>query len=250
MKVAVCLKRVPDTTTKIRMGGDGKSIDPAGVEWIISPYDEIALEAAIQLKEAGKADSVVAICLGPKEATKDVRTALAMGADEGVLLVDDGNPRDGLSIAKALAGAVNESGADLVIFGWKAIDTDRAAVPHLLANEMDRPCITFVTKFEVEDGKVTAHREIEGATEIVEASLPCVLTAQKGLAEPRYASLKGIMKAKKKPLAESPAPEAASTVRTVSLELPPVRPEGRIVGEGADAVPALIQALQDEAKLL
>jgi len=250
MKIAVCIKRVPDTTTKVRIGPDGRGIDPAGVEWVISPYDEIALEAALQAKEAGKAEKVVALCLGPKEATKEVRTALAMGADEGVLLVDGGGERDAANVAAALAEEVKALGADLVLLGWKAIDTDRAAVPHHLAALLDRPCVSFVTKMAIEGAKLVLHREVEGATEVVEAALPCVVTAQKGLAEPRYASLKGIMAAKKKPLAEKPAPPAAASVRTARLELPPPRPPGKIVGKGVEAVPELVRLLRDEAKLI
>jgi len=250
MKIAVCLKRVPDTTTKVRVGADGKSIDPAGVEWVISPYDEIALEAGLQAREAGKAEKVIALCLGPKEAAKEVRTALAMGADEGVLLLDGGGERDAASTAAALAGELGALGAELVLFGWKAIDSDQAAVPHLVAAALDRPCVSFVTKMAFEGAGLVLHREVEGATEVVAAPLPCVVTAQKGLAEPRYASLKGIMAAKKKPFAEKPAPAAAATVRTTRLEPPPARPPGRIVGQGTAAVPELVRLLRDEAKLL
>jgi electron transfer flavoprotein beta subunit len=250
MKVAVCIKRVPDTTTKVRIGADGKSIDPAGVEWVISPYDEIALEAAIKLREEGKAEKVTVLCLGPKEATKEVRTALAMGADEGVLLVDGGGERDAPAVAAALAAELNAVGAELVLFGWKAIDSDQATVPHLVAAALERPCIGFATKLSVDGTALTIHREIEGGTEVLQASLPCVVTAQKGLAEPRYASLKGIMAAKKKPLAEKPAPAAAASLKTVRLELPPARPPGKVVGQGTAAVPELVRLLRDEAKLL
>ncbi len=228
MNVAVCIKRVPDTTTKVRIGADGKSIDPAGVEWVISPYDEIALEAALQMKEGGKAAKVTVLCLGPKEATKEVRTALAMGADEGVLLVDGGGERDAASVAAALA----------------------AEAKHLVAAALERPCVSFATKIAVEGSGLLVHREIEGGTEVLQVPLPCVVTAQKGLAEPRYASLKGIMAAKKKPLAEKPAPAAAANLRTLGLALPPARPPGKIVGKGAEAVPELVRLLKEEAKLL
>ncbi len=250
MIVAVCIKRVPDSTTKVRVAADGKSIDPAGVEWVIGPYDEIALEAALRLKEGGKASRVCVLCLGPKEATKEVRTALAMGADEGVLLVDGGGDRDAASTAQALAAELKAQNADLVLFGWKAIDSDQAAVPHLVAAALDRPCVSFVTKLEAGTAAMMCHREVEGATEVVEVPLPCVLTAQKGLAEPRYASLKGIMASKKKPLVEKPAPAASAAVRTVRMDLPPARPPGKMVGKGVEAVPELVRLLRDEAKLL
>ena len=250
MKIAVCIKRVPDTTTRVRIGSDGKGIDPAGVEWILSPYDEIALEAALRLKEAGKAEKVSVYCLGPKEATKEVRTALAMGADEGTLLVDGGGERDAASTAAALAGALRDGGAELVMLGWKAADTDQAAVPALVAALLDRPCVSFVTKLKVEGDGLVCHREVEGATEVLAVPFPCVVTAQKGLAEPRYASLKGIMAAKKKPLNEVAAPVASASVTVGSLELPPTRPEGRIVGQGVEGVPELLRVLKEEAKLL
>jgi electron transfer flavoprotein beta subunit len=250
MKIAVCLKRVPDTTARIRIGADGRTADGAGIEWIIGPYDEMALERALQLKEAGVATNVTVLCLGPKEATKELRTALAMGADEALLLVDAGGERDARSTATALAGALKEMAADLVLFGWKAIDTDQAAVPHLVADLLDRPCITVATKIEVSGGTVTCHREVEGALEVVESPLPCIVTAQKGLAEARYASLKGIMAAKKKPLVEKPAPVVPSQVSTVSLRLPAERPAGRIVGTGVEAVPVLVRLLKEEARLL
>jgi electron transfer flavoprotein beta subunit len=250
MKVAVCVKRVPDSTTKVRVGGDGRSIDPAGVEWVLGPYDEIALEAALRLKEAGKAEKVTVLCLGPKEATKEVRTALAMGADEGVLLVDGGGERDAADVAAALAGELRALGADLVLFGWKAIDSDQASVPHFVAAALDRPCVSFATGIEAEGGGLTVHREIEGGEEVLQVPLPCVVTAQKGLAEPRYASLKGIMAAKKKPLAEKPAPPASAALRTVRLDLPPARPPGKVVGQGAAAVPELVRLLKEEARIL
>jgi len=250
MKIVVCLKRVPDTTTKVKVAAGGTAIDPAGVEWVIGPYDEIALEAALRLKEAGKAEKVTVLCLGPKEATKEVRTALAMGADDGVLLLEGGGERDAASTAAALAGEAKALGADLLLFGWKAIDTDAASVPHLAAAALERPCVSFVTRIEAGEGRLTCHREVEGGTEVLEVPLPCALTAQKGLAEPRYASLKGIMAAKKKPLVEKPAPPAAAGVRTESLALPPERPPGRIVGQGVEAVPELVRLLRDEAKLL
>jgi electron transfer flavoprotein beta subunit len=250
MKIVVCVKRVPDTTAKVKVGAGGTSIDPAGIEWVLSPYDEIALEAAIRAKEAGKAEKVTALCLGPKEAGKDVRTALAMGADEGVLLVDGGGERDAASTAAALAAELKVLGADLALFGWKAIDSDQASVPHLVAAALGRPCVSFATKLSFEGAGLVVHREVEGGTEVLEVPLPCVVTAQKGLAEPRYASLKGIMAAKKKPMAEKPAPAATVALRTLRLDAPAARPPGRIVGQGVAAVPDLVRLLRDEAKLL
>lgn len=249
MDIVVLVKRVPDTAAKISVAADGAGIDPAGIEWVMSPYDEIALERALQLKEEG-GGKVTALCLGPDEATKELRTALAMGADEAVLLVDEAPSRDAASTAAALAEALREIPHDLVLAGWKAVDTDDGAVPHFLAAALGVPCVTFAVRLDVEEGKAVVGREMEGAEIVVEAPLPVVVTAQKGLAEPRYTSLKGIMMAKRKPLTKKPAGADEPRVRTLSMSLPPPRQEGRIVGEGADAVPELVRVLSEEQKIL
>jgi electron transfer flavoprotein beta subunit len=247
MKIIVLLKRVPDTASKIAVTGN--AIDPAGIEWVVGPYDEIAVERAIQLKEAGVAEKVTVVTLGPKEATKEIRTALAMGADEGVLLVDDAPGRDASSTAAALAAAVKEQEADLVLAGWKSVDTDDGAVPHLIAGELGLPCVTFAVGLDVADGKATVRREIEGAEEELEVPLPAVITVQKGLCEPRYTALKGIMMAKKKPLAEQPAGAAEPKLAVTAMELPAPRAEGRVLGEGVEAVDELVKVLSEEQKL-
>ena len=247
MKIIVLLKRVPDTASKIAVSGN--AIDPAGIEWVVGPYDEIAVERAIQLKEAGIAEKVTVVTLGPKEATKEIRTALAMGADAGVLLVDDGGARDAASTAATLAAAVKEQEADLVLAGWKSVDTDDGAVPHLLAGALGLPCVTLAVGLEVADGKATVRREVDGAEEELEVALPAVITVQKGLCEPRYTALKGIMMAKKKPLAEQPADAGEAKLKVTAMELPAARAEGRILGEGVEAIPELVRVLSDEQKL-
>jgi electron transfer flavoprotein beta subunit len=249
MDTVVLLKRVPDTAARIAVGSDGTRIDPSGVEWILSPYDEMALERAIQLRESA-GGRVTALALGPPEAVKELRTALAMGADEAVLLVDEAPERDAAGTAAALVTALRGIPHDLILAGWKAVDTDDAAVPHYVAAALDMPCLCFAVELDVEDGRAVVHREMEGAEVIVSAPLPCLVTAQKGLAEPRYTSLKGIMMAKKKPLDTRPAEAVEPKVRTVAMALPAARAEGRIVGEGAAAVPELIRALSDEQKIL
>ena len=248
MKILVLLKRVPDTATKVKVAADGLTIDPSGVEYVINPYDEVAVEQAIQLKEAG-GGHITVLCLGPKVATKEIRTALAMGADEGILLIDEAGARDAAGTAEALATAAKGVEFDLVLGGWKSVDTDDGAVLHLLAGKLGIPCVTTVTKLTAGDGKLTVHREVEGVEEVLEVNLPAMVTAQKGLVEPRYTSLKGIMMAKKKKIDERAAEAVEPGVKVIRMELPPARAEGRIVGEGAEAVPALIQALSDEQKL-
>lgn len=250
MHVVVLMKRVPDTTAKVRPAAGGLGIDASGAESIISPYDEIALERAIQLREAGQATKLTALCLGPADATKEVRKALAMGADEGVLLVEKDPFRDPAATADALAAACRELGAQLVLAGWKALDDDSAVVGGYVAEKLGFAYTSYVVKLDVAGAAMTVHREVEGATEVVEVALPAVATVQKGLAEPRFASLKGIMAAKKKPLAEKPAPAAENASSLVAYTPPPERPAGRIVGEGAAAVPEMIRILREEVHVL
>lgn len=250
MKVVVCLKRVPDTTAKIRPGADGKSIDPQGVEFIIAPYDEMGLEKAVQLKEAGAATSVTVLCLGPKEATKELRKALAMGADDAVLLVEDRPFRDTAATAAALAEALRELAPDVVFCGWKSIDQDAAGVGGMIASRLDYAYGSFVVGVEPADGGLRIRREVEGSEEQVLVPTPCVLTAQRGLAEPRFANLKGIMKAKRKPLEEKAPAAAENASEIVSLAPPPPRPAGRILGEGVDGVAPLVDALRNDVGVL
>ncbi len=250
MKIAVCIKRVPDTETRIRIAADGVSADEAGVKFILNPYDEFAVEEALQRKEKAGAGEVVVIALGPDAAQETMRTALAMGADRGVLLRADAIPADVLAVAKALAAELKDGGYDLVLFGKIAADDCAQAVGPMTAELLGLPCVTAVSKLELDGGKGVAHREIEGGVEVVEFALPAVLTADKGLNTPRYPALKGIMAAKKKPVEVKPVTFAAPRLRVAALEMPPARKEGRIVGEGPDAVPELVRLLREEAKVL
>jgi electron transfer flavoprotein beta subunit len=249
MKIIVCIKRVPDTAARIKVEGDG--IDPNGIEWCISPYDEYAIEVAAQIAEANEGTEIVVLSLGPKASTKEVRTALAMGGDRAILLVDENHAaRDAYSTAKALADVITEESADLVCFGRQSVDTDNAAVGGYVAGLLGRPVVTFVSTAKVEGGTLRANRDIEGATEVVEAPLPAIVTMTKGPDKPRYPNLKGIMKAKKKPLDEREAPAIEGKVKLVALEPPPERPEGKIVGEGVEAVGELVRLLREEAKVI
>ena len=249
MKSIVCVKRVPDTEARIRIAGDGSSIDPSGVKFVLNPYDEFALEAALKHKEAAGQGEVTAISAGDASSAETLRTALAMGADAAVLLKTD-RPAEGLAAAKVLAEEIKGREYDLVLFGMKAVDDDLQAVGAMVAELLSLPCATVVTEFTVADGKVSARREIEGGTEVVELRTPCVLTITKGPNEPRYASLKGIMAAKKKPLEEKPAEVGDAGVRLTQLSYPPDRQAGKIVGKGPDAVPELLRLLREEAKVL
>ncbi len=249
MKIAVCLKRVPDTTTKIVVGADGKSIDETGVKFVPNPYDEYAIEEALALKEKAGDGETVVYSLGSDSSQETIRSALAVGIDRGVLLQTEGSP-DGLVVAKALADALEGEGFDLILFGKLAVDDYNHQVGPMVAELLSLPCITTVAHLSVEDGGVVADREIEGGIEVSTCRLPAVITCDKGLNTPRLPKLKGIMAAKKKPLDVRPVELGAGSIEVLGLELPPARSEGKIVGEGADAVPELINLLRTEAKVL
>lgn len=248
MKILVALKQVPDTETKIRVAADGCSLDPADVKWITSPYDEYALEEAIRLKE-GKGAEVVALSVGGDAARDVLKNALALGADSAVLLKGDGQG-DAFAVAQAIAAYAAGKGFDLVMCGNKGLGGDNAAMGPMLAELMGVAQANVVVKLELGDGTFRAEREIEGGSEVVEGALPAVVTAQKGLNEPRYASLKGIMAAKKKTIEEVDAAAATAGTCVSALALPPERAAGRrLEGEAPAQAAALLQALKDEAKV-
>ncbi len=249
MNITVCIKRVPDTETRIRIADSGVDIDTTGVKYIISPYDEFAIEGALRAKEAAGDGVVKLLSFGPAATQETLRSGLAMGADQAVLL--EGVPTmDGLATARVLAAELEGDDSPLVLFGIKAADDDQQQVGAMVATLLGRPCVTGVVSFEVGDGVVVCHREVDGGTEVVEARLPAVLTITKGAYEPRYASLKGIMAAKKKPLEVKPAADAQARLQVERLSEPPARPPGRIVGEGPDAVPELVRLLREEANVI
>ncbi len=248
MKILVALKQVPDTETKIKVAADGRSLDPADVKWITGPYDEYALEEAIRIKEA-KGAEVVALSVGGDSAKEVLRNALALGADSAVLLKGDGQG-DALAVAQMIAAYAKDKGFDLILCGNKGIGGDNAAMGPMLAELMGVAQANVIVKLELGEGTFRAEREIEGGSEMVEGSLPAVITAQKGLNEPRYASLKGIMAAKKKTIEELEAAAAPAVAVVSALALPPERPAGRrLEGEPAAQAQALLQALKDEAKV-
>jgi electron transfer flavoprotein beta subunit len=250
MKIAVCVKRVPDSETRVKIGPDGKSLDEAGVKFVLNPYDEFAVEEALRRKEKAGAGEVTVVSLGPAAAQETIRTALAMGADRGVLLQADRIPADGLETAKALAAELKDGGWDLILFGKMAIDDYNHQVGPMVAELLGLPCVTAVAHLELEGVKGLAEREVEGGIEVVQFPLPAVLTADKGLNEPRYPALKGIMAAKKKPLDVKPVQLGAGAIDVLGLMPPPERKEGKIVGEGPGAVPELVRLLREEAKVL
>ncbi len=248
MNIAVCINHVPDTETKIKVGPDNVSIDRTGVNYMMSPYDEIALEEGLRIRERFKGE-VVAVSLGGDSHKETLRKALAMGADKAVLLKDDG-VRDSYCVAHALAEELKLRAPDVILFGKQSIDFDDAQVGTLVAELLGLPSVAVVVKLDIQDGVVVCEREIEGGREIVQTRLPAVFLAQKGLNDPRYPSLKGIMAAKSKPIEEKPAAAAETRVATLSLRKPAAKNPGRIIGTDASAVPELVRLLHEEAKVI
>jgi len=249
MKVAVCVNHVPDTETKVRVAPDGLSIDRTGVNFMMSPYDEIAVEEALRIRDRFTG-SVTVISLGGETHRETLRKALAMGADSAVLLRDDA-ARDSYAVAAGLAAELSSLAPDVILFGKQSIDYDDAQVGTLVAAILGLPSVAVVVKLAIgDDGRVVCEREIEGGHETVHTKLPAVFLAQKGLNDPRYPSLKGIMAAKSKPIAEKPAAPASARVAAVALRKPPAKNPGRIVGTDASAVPELVRLLHEEAKVI
>lgn len=250
MKIAVCIKRVPDTEMRFAIAADGRSVDETGLKFDMSDFDGYAAEVALRLNEKQGPGEIVAITLGAESALETLRKALSLGVDRGVLLSAPSVPADPLALARALATELRGGGFDLILFGRMATDSGNGAVGAMTATLLGLPCVTAVAHLEISGGAGTARRELEGVTETVTFPLPAVLTIDEGIARPRLPTLKGIMAAKKKPIETRPAEPGAARVALERLELPAERAAGRIVGEGPDAVPELVRLLRDEAKVL
>lgn len=264
MDILVCMKQVPDTETKIQINPEGTGIVTEGIKYVMNPYDEFAVEEALRIKEKS-GGTVTIVSMGPQRATEAIRTGLAMGADKGVHLNDAAfEGADSYATAKALAAAIKSLSYDIILAGKQAVDEDNAQVYAALAEMLDIPHVSIVTKLEVaDDGKsATAEREVEGgAKEVIQTSLPVLIAAQKGLNEPRYASLPGIMKAKKKPidqvdvagsgLSADEVGEKGSKVKLTKFSLPPEREAGKVLeGEPEEVAAELTKLLREEAKAI
>ena len=249
MKIIVCVRRVPDTEAQIKIAPDGKSLDAADINFIMNPYEEYAVEAALRLREA-QGGEVVIYSLGPDEASKEIRNALAMGADTAVHLVDDAYHGDSYATATALAGHLRGEQFDLLLFGKTGVDDGAFSVGPMVAELLGLPSVSSLEQLEVANGVAHVSMPVEGGSLKFEVPLPAVFTTDKGLNEPRYPTLKGIMGAKKKKLDARDVTTPASKVTVTAMTLPPVRPAGKIVGKGVDAVPELVKLLQNEAKVL
>ncbi len=255
MKIAVCIKQVPATDTRLKISPSGTSIDYTDVTMVVNPYDEYAVEAALKLKEAHGGETVV-IALGPEKAAEAIRTCLAMGMDKAIhITTGEVVGPDSLSTARALVEILKRDAYDVILFGKQAVDDDNGAVGIQVAELLGWPHVSIVTKIEIAaDGKSGKfEREVEGGVDVVESSLPVVITAQKGLNEPRYPSLPGIMKAKTKSLEkiDGNALMGEKTVMWESLTLPLGRKAGQVVnGDAQTSVDAIMKYLREELKVL
>lgn len=249
MRIVVCIKRVVDTETRVKVAADGASIDLSGVQFVTAPYDEMAVEKAIQLRDAAGDGRVTVVTVGPAAASKELRTALAMGADDALHITTEDALGPNATAAALHAALVGES-FDMVLCGKQATDEDDAAVGPMLAACLDLPCVAFVDAIEVQDGRARVRREIDGEAEWLSVALPAVLTAQKGLAEARYPGLKGIMAAKKKPLESRPLEAVASRVKRTGLALPPVRGAMVPIEPTVDGMQTLLSGLRNDKKVL
>ncbi len=249
MKIVVCIKRIPATDTKVRLKDDG-TLEEAGIQWITSPYDEYAVEMALRLTEKDKDSEVIIACMGPEKATDRIRGELARGATRAIHLVDDDMRRDAYSVAKSLASAIGDEKPDMVLCGRAAADDQSFSVGPMLGVFLGMPVVTEVAGVENQDGKLVAHKELDGNVVHIQVPSPVLLTTTKASYEPRYPKLKDIMKAKKKKIAKSTpdAPASQAATRTWKPPAPPAA--GRIVGEGPDAVPELMRILSEDEKLL
>jgi electron transfer flavoprotein beta subunit len=249
MKVLVPVKRVVDYNVKVRVKPDGSGVELANVKMSMNPFDEIAVEEAIRLKEKGKVTEIIAVSIGPQQASETIRTALAMGADRGILVKTDAAPEP-LAVAKLLKAVVAQESPDLVILGKQAIDDDANQTGQMLAALLGWPQGTFAYKIAVADGSIDVTREVDGGLQTVTLKLPAIVTTDLRLNEPRYASLPNIMKAKKKPMAET-SPEALGVDVAPRLKvLKTVEPGGRKAGVKVASVAELVAKLKVEAGVL
>jgi electron transfer flavoprotein beta subunit len=249
VNIAVCVKEVPDTESRPKIHEDGKSIQRENIKWIVNPYDEYAIELGLQLTEKHGGE-VTIISFGPKETEAAIRSALAMGAHKAIRIEGPKEVADPLVTANALASVLRDKGFDLILLGKQAIDDDNAQIPQMLSEALDLPGVSVIVKFELNGDSAVAEREIEGGKEKVAFKLPAVLSCQKGLNEPRYRSLKGIMMSKKVPIDEVKVDLPQETFMVDELQMPPQKQPGRIVGEGPEAVPELVRLLKEEAKVI
>lgn len=248
MNILVCVSRVPDTASRILVGKDGKTIDPQGIKYVISPYDELALEEGLRLKEKN-GGTVTALTIGPDASKEIMRTALAMGVDKAVLIKAD-EIADSFFVANNIAAYAKEVNPDIILLGKQSVDFDSLQVPSYLGELLDLPSVSVVSNLTIDGNKVVAERDIEGGKETVETTMPCVISAQKGLNDPRYPKLPDIMKAKSKPIEEKPAVQNDAFTSVISMEIPGKKRVGKIVGSSPEEIAEIVNLLHTDAKVI
>ena len=248
MNILVCISQVPDTTTKVAVGPDGTSMNPAGVKFILNPYDEFAIEEGLRQREK-HSGTVTAVSVGPDSVKEVLRTALAMGVDTAVHVKDD-HRADSFAVASSIADLVKETSPDLVIFGRQSIDFDSFQLPSMVAELLGWADVPMVSTLSIEGANLTAESDIEGGKHAVTCALPCVISAQKGLNDPRYPKLPDIMKAKSKPIAERAATGASARTATVSMTLPVTKRLNKVLGDSDADLQELVRLLHEEAKVI
>ncbi|MCL5991299.1 MAG: electron transfer flavoprotein subunit beta/FixA family protein [Bacteroidetes bacterium] len=248
MNIMVCISRVPDTATRILVGPDGKTIDTQGIKYVISPYDEYGIEEGLRLKEKN-GGTVTAVTVGAEASTDILRTALAMCVDKAVLIKAD-IQKDSFFVAKNLAEYAKEVNPDIIFMGRQSVDYDSLQMPSMLAEFLGMPSVSVVSKLTIADGKATAERDIEGGKEIVEASLPCIISCQKGLNEPRYPKLPDIMKAKSKPIEMREPVQTDEKVTVLGMSIPSKQRIGRILSDSDGDIDELVRLLHEESKII
>ncbi len=248
MNILVCISQVPDTTTKVAVGTDGKTIDKTGVKFILNPYDEFTIEEGLRLREKF-GGTVTALTVGGESAKEILRTALAMGVDKAVIVKDEAKS-DSYSVAVNIADYASSISPDIVIVGRQSIDYDSFGMASMVGELLGMASISVVSSWSIEGSTVTAERDIEGGKELLRTSLPCVTSAQKGLNDPRYPKLPDIMKAKSKPIEERASVSSSTRVETIAMELPQSKRVGKILGDTDGDIAELVRLLHEEAKVI
>lgn len=243
------MRRVPDTATRVKIAPNAKSIDTTDVEYVINPYEEYALEQGVQLKEKHGGE-VTVLTLGPEKSTQVILKALALGGDKAIHLKSENFPDDPNAVARAIAEELKTVQFDVLLFGKKGVDDDNQQVGQMTAELLGVPCVTQIVKLDVSEGKAVAQREVEGGLILVETTLPAAFTGEKDLTVPRYASLRELVGARKKPITAKEPKSNPPLLETVSVEYPTPRPPGKIIGKGVEAVPLLVKLLHEEAKVI
>jgi len=248
MNILVCVSRVPDSAARILVGDDGRTIDPQGIKYVVNPYDEFAIEEGLRLKEKN-GGTVTAITVGQEASKEQLRTSLAMGADKAVL-VKTNKEFDSFFVANNIAEYAKQMNPDIIFLGRQSIDMDSLQLPSMLGELLNLPSVSVVSKTTYEEGKVIAERDIEGGKEVVETTIPCIISAQKGLNDPRYPKLPDIMKARSKPIEEVDAIDSDSRVSISKIEIPVKQRAGVILGGEDTDIDELVRLLHEDAKVI